>query len=257
MVRKRIMAIILAAAIGMSYNAFAMECKEQTVSEVLADNGNTEIIDEKVMSKNSMDNEVEVKGSAEDLLNVQSDVTLSGNTVTYGGVVFNVNAPYCTYTDQAGHYALIYTSDTGTVTRKGTMNVQHTSDVRYEYFGPKLTPGKDSYVVLDEEVYEYGTDYSVSYKKNNHAGKMVITVKFKKTSYPYKKGFKKIVESVTVVPGTMELKDLDIYFNSKNSAIVKIKNNYTGKTIPKKYYTADLNTRTITMKGDYTGAIFF
>lgn len=204
MVRKRIVAIILAAAVaGMSYSAYAMDCEEQIVSEEIV---TEEISENEMPEEETADISEETVEAAEESIEsgdsdapeTQSDVTLSSNSVTYGSVTLSVNASYCTYTDQNGYYALVYTSNMGTLTTKGTLNIQHTSDVRYEYFGSKLLPGKYSYVVVDGVPYSYGNDYKVSFKNNKHAGEMTITVKFKKNTTPYSNGIKKIVETVTI-----------------------------------------------------------
>ena len=173
-------------------------------------------------------------------------VTLSRNNAT--GI----------YTDAEGDIAIVISAnELSAENKKGVAAADDTASVSYTFNGKKIKPGHKSYVVLDGKAYIYKKDYAVSVKKGQHAGKMTVTIKFKKGTDVYKNGIKKIVLTSLVAPKTVSKDIVSIKLNKKQTKITNIKDTELKKSISKKNYSVDFTNKVITFKGDYTGTVKF
>ena len=175
-----------------------------------------------------------------------SVITLSRNNVTG------------TYTDAEGDIAVVLSgNELGVVNKKGSAAADDTTSVSYTFTGKKIKPGYKSYVVLNGKAYVYRKDYAVSVKKGQHAGKMTVTIKFKKETDIYKNGIKKIVLTSLVAPKAVSKDNVAVKLNKKQTKINKVTDTELKKSIAKKNYSVDYTNKVITFKGDYKGTVTF
>ncbi|SKB84091.1 FMN-binding domain-containing protein [Lachnospiraceae bacterium] len=176
-----------------------------------------------------------------------------GSTVT-----LSKNNADGTYRDAEGDIAVVLTgTQVGTPDKKGTAAVDEADTVTYTYNGKKYKPGFKSYVVVDGKAYIFKRDYTVSVKNGQHAGKMTVTIKFKKNADVYKSGVKKIVVTDRVAPKTVSDSNVSFKLNKKGTHVTRVRDTELKKSIGKKNYTVDYTGKMITFKGDYAGTIKF
>lgn len=124
------------------------------------------------------------------------------------------------------------------------------------YNGESFKPGQSSLNINGTYMYK-SRDYKISYSDNTHAGTMTVTVKFKKKTDIYKSGVKKVVLQYTIDPKKIDASELKINLNDKKTKVKSIKDLTRNAKIKSKYYTVDMDSKTITFNGDYTGKVKF
>lgn len=168
---------------------------------------------------------------------------------TYGqNVILLHNKEDNTYKTSDGKDVLVFSTETG----------ESIPAPQYQFTGKKMYPAKKSFVVYKGTLYKYKTDYSIKYKKNKNRGSAVVTVKWKKTSAPYKAGEKKAVMSFNIVARTVS--DNMVSFKLKNNKLKSLRVQADGITMkPKKkdydYKVYQSGECQITFKNDYSGAV--
>ena len=158
------------------------------------------------------------------------------------------NNEYNTYKTTDGKDVLVISTENG----------GNSLSPSYEFTGKKVSPSKKSYIVYNGTLYEYKTDYTISFKKNKNRGQSSAIIKWKKTSAPYLSGEKKSTMSFNIVARTVS--DNMVSFKLKNNKLKSLRVQADGITMkPKKkdydYKVYQSGECQITFKNDYSGAV--
>ena len=124
------------------------------------------------------------------------------------------------------------------------------------YDGEAVRPGANTLIVNGSYLYR-SRDYKISYSDNKHAGTMTMKIKFKKITDIYKSGVKKVTLYYTISPKEATNNNISVRLSKKGKKIKSVKDTELDTKIKSKYYTADMNARTVTFYGDYSGTVSF
>ncbi len=148
------------------------------------------------------------------------------------------------------------TYDVKNMGAEGIFNLDRTGAAFSVYSGSAVKPGRSSLCINGTYFYNK-RDYDLSFSDNVHAGKMTMTAKFKKKSYMYKSGLKKLVINYTIAPKKATGSIIRVKLNKKKTAIRSLRDLERDERIRQKYYSVDMDKKEITFNGDYTGKISF
>ena len=184
--------------------------------------------------------------SAHTVFTDDADIEVKVKDTSGKEVTLIYNTKYNTYKTSDGKDVLVLSTETG----------ESVPAPKYQFTGKKMYPAKKSFVVYKGTLYKYKTDYSIKYKKNKNRGSAVATVKWKKTSAPYKAGEKKAVMTFNIVPRTVT--DSMVSYSLKKNKLKKLRVKADGITMkPKKrdysYTVLGSGKCRITFMNDYSG----
>ncbi len=132
------------------------------------------------------------------------------------------------------------------------------SSLTYQYTARPICPAKKSFILYDGVLYSYRKDYMIGFKSNKKIGQASATIRWKKSSTPYRSGQKETKLAFSVVPRTVS--DNMVSFTYAKGKVKKLQvrtGNLVMKPTKKDYFVKGVSANGITIMftNNYNGTV--